>query len=301
LGSDPGDARGIGSTRRAPDRLRGRIPQAGPCSTFAGPLFRPSTRSHQGFFVTGTDTGVGKTLVACGLLRAFAARGLTVAGMKPVATGVTPGATGDVEQLVAASNVAAPRKEVNPYSFAPPIAPHIAAEQAGVRIELERIELAFHALAARAQVVVVEGIGGFHVPLGHGADTTQLAARLALPVVLVVGLRLGCLNHALLTVEAIAARGLKLAGWVANHVDPDMAVATENVQALEQRISAPLIARIAHAAIPDSGTIAPRLDLTPLMQYVDVRSAAEREGRALNGRTRSVRTRGIKSARKRPI
>jgi dethiobiotin synthetase len=211
---------------------------------------------RQGFFVTGTDTGVGKTLVACSLLRAFTARGLTAAGMKPVATGVTPGATGDVEHLIAAANVVAPREEVNPYGFAPPIAPHIAAQQDGVRIELERIEQAFRALAARAQVVVVEGLGGFHVPLGHGADTTQLAARLALPVVLVVGMRLGCLNHALLTAGAIAARGLKLAGWVANHIDPDMAVATENVQALEEYIPAPLLARIEFATGPDPQAIA---------------------------------------------
>jgi dethiobiotin synthetase len=216
----------------------------------------PSPIAHHGFFVTGTDTGVGKTLVACGLLRAHVARGMTAAGMKPVATGVTPGTPGDVEQLLAAGNVIAPNDEVNPYGFAPPIAPHIAAEQAGVRIELERIERAFHALAARAQAVVVEGIGGFHVPLGHGSDTAQLAARLGLPVILVVGMRLGCLNHALLTVEAIERRKLKLAGWVANHVDPHMLAAAENVQALEQRISAPLVARIAFADEPDRNAIA---------------------------------------------
>ncbi len=259
----------------------------------------PVTR--HGFFVTGTDTGVGKTLVACSLLRACAARGMTAIGMKPVATGTAPGTPGDVEQLVAASNVAAPREEVNPYSFAPPIAPHIAAEQAGVGIELERIERAFHALAARAQVVVVEGIGGFNVPLGPGTDTTQLAARLALPVVLVVGLRLGCLNHALLTAEAITARGLKLAGWVANHIDPDMAAAAENVGALEQRIGAPLIGRVAHAAIPDSRTIASQLDIVHLTRLVGAEGIAGRDTRALNGRTRCVPTRAIKTARKRPF
>jgi len=251
--------------------------------------------------VTGTDTGVGKTLVACSLLRAFAARGMTAAGMKPVATGTAHGTTGDVEQLVAASNVTAPREEVNPYSFAPPIAPHIAAQQAGVRIELERIERAFHALAARAQVVVVEGIGGFNVPLGPGADTAQLAASLALPVVLVVGMRLGCLNHALLTAEAIAARGLELAGWVANHIDPDMVAATENVQALEQRIRAPLLARIAHATIPDPGLVASQLEVAHLMRLFAAKRDLHGDRRALNGRGRSVRTRAIKSARKRPI
>jgi dethiobiotin synthetase len=116
-----------------------------------------------------------------------------------------------------------------------------------------------------AEVVVVEGVGGFRVPLGADTDTTQLAARLALPVVLVVGLRLGCLNHALLTAESIRARGLRLAGWVANHIDPQMAVADENVRALEQLIGAPRLARIAHAAIPDPCPIALQLDLAPLM------------------------------------
>ena len=217
--------------------------------------------TRHGFFVTGTDTGVGKTLVACGLLRACVARGVRAVGMKPVATGVAPGVAGDVEQLVSAANVAAPREEVNPYGFVPPIAPHIAARQAGVDIELERIEAAFHALAARAQVVVVEGIGGFRVPLGPSTDTAQLAARLALPVVLVVGMRLGCLNHALLTAEAIASQGLRLAGWVANHVDGEMLEPAENVRALEQRIAAPLLARIEFAAKPEALKLAGALDL----------------------------------------
>ena len=221
----------------------------------------PSPITHHGLFVTGTDTGVGKTLVACGLLRAYAALGVKAVGMKPVATGVASGVAGDVEQLVSAANVTAPRAEVNPYSFVPPIAPHIAARQAGVEIEVERVVEAFHALAARAQVVVVEGIGGFHVPLGADTDTAQLAERLGLPVVLVVGMRLGCLNHALLTARAIAGRGLRLAGWVANHVDSGMAVADENVQALEQRIAAPLLARIEFEAQPDARRIAGALNL----------------------------------------
>jgi len=229
---------------------------------------QPPAASRQGFFITGTDTGVGKTLVACALLHAFAARGYTAVGMKPVATGAEPGADGlvndDVERLAAASNVAAPRREINPYCFAPPIAPHIAAQQAGARIELDRIERAFHALAARAQVVVVEGIGGFRVPLGTDTDTAQLAAWLALPVVLVVGMRLGCLNHALLASDAIASRGLKLAGWVANHIEPQMAAASENVQTLEQRLLAPLLARIEFAADPDPRAMAGALYLATL-------------------------------------
>jgi len=218
--------------------------------------------------VTGTDTGVGKTLVACSLLRAFAARGLKVAGMKPVASGAVPRASGlvhdDVEKLLAAGNVAAPREQVNPYCFEPPIAPHIAASGAGMRIDLDHIGQCFDALAARADIVIVEGVGGFLVPLGPGIDTAQLAARLALPLVLVVGLRLGCLNHALLTAEAVARRGLTLAGWVANHVDPRMAAAEENVHALETLIAAPLLARIAFTATPDSTAGAALLDTRKL-------------------------------------
>ena len=174
--------------------------------------------------------------------------------MKPVASGAgTRGESlvhDDVEQLVAASNVAAPRELVNPYRFAAPIAPHLAAVDAGMRIDPDRIERCFRALARMADVIIVEGVGGFRVPLGPGADTAQLAARLALPVVLVVGVRLGCLNHALLTAEAIAARGLALAGWVANHVDAHMRAADENVRALEMLIAAPLLARIAFDPAP---------------------------------------------------
>ncbi|OGA26158.1 MAG: dethiobiotin synthase [Betaproteobacteria bacterium RIFCSPLOWO2_02_FULL_67_26] len=216
-----------------------------------------------GFFVTGTDTGVGKTLVACSLLRAFAARGVKAVGMKPVASGAVPGADGlvndDVERLIAASTISVPREHANPYCFAPPIAPHIAAQQAGVTITLDRIERSFRALAALAEVVVVEGAGGFRVPLGADTDSAHMATRLALPVVLVVGLRLGCLNHALLTAESILARGLRLAGWVANHIDPAMAAVEDNVRTLEALITAPLIARIAHSSAPDPAAIAAAL------------------------------------------
>lgn len=225
----------------------------------------PSPVTHRGFFVTGTDTGVGKTLLACALLHAFAARGLKAVGMKPIACGAEPGAGGrvydDVERLIAAGNVAAPREHVNPYCFEPPIAPHIAARQAGVAINLERIEDSFNVLAGLADVVVVEGVGGFHVPLGSSADTAQLAARLALPVVLVVGMRLGCLNHALLTAGAVSGRGLRLAGWIANHIDSQMVVADDNVRALDERIGAPRIGRISFAHDPDPRAISGALNL----------------------------------------
>jgi dethiobiotin synthetase len=223
----------------------------------------------RGYFVTGTDTGVGKTLIACSLLRAFAARGFKAVGMKPVATGAVPGGNGlvhdDVERLIAAGNVMAPREHVNPYCFAPPIAPHIAAAEAGMKIDLDHIGRCFNALTERADVVIVEGVGGFRVPLASHVDTGHLAACLALPVVLVVGVRLGCLNHALLTAEAIAGRGLMLAGWVANHIDPGMAAAEENVRALETLIAAPLLARIAYTATPDSAASAALLDTRKLL------------------------------------
>lgn len=197
------------------------------------------------YFVTGTDTGVGKTLVSCALLRAFAKQGLRAVGMKPVAAGCEPGVQGlcceDVENLVAAANVAAPRELVNPYAFAPPVAPHLAARQDGVNIDIARIVAAYRELQALADVVVVEGVGGFRVPLDEHRDTADLVMALGLPVILVVGMRLGCLNHALLSAEAIRARGLTLAGWIANSVDPAMALFDENRDALAQRMDCPLL------------------------------------------------------------
>jgi dethiobiotin synthetase len=197
-----------------------------------------------GFFVTGTDTGVGKTAISAGLLRSFAALGLRSAGMKPVAAGSSSGRNDDVEALIAAGSARVERSLVCPYLFEPPIAPHVAAREAGVAIELAVIETAFQRLQAQVDAIVVEGVGGFRVPLNERDDTAQMARRLGLPVILVVGLRLGCLNHALLSAEAIAAEGLRLAGWVANRIDPAMARADENVAALSERLRAPLIADV---------------------------------------------------------
>lgn len=210
----------------------------------------------QGFFVTGTDTGVGKTLVACSLLRAFAAKGRKVVGMKPVAAGIENGHYADVEALVAASNVRADRALVNPYAFEPPIAPHIAAEQAGVAMNLDALLDSYRALAQLADVVIVEGAGGFMIPLNDAETSADLACMLGLPVVLVVGMRLGCLSHALLTREAIAAQGLVCAGWVCNAIDDNMLNLKENIASLEARLEAPLIARIPFLAAPDAGACA---------------------------------------------
>jgi len=199
-----------------------------------------SSNRQQAWFVTGTDTGVGKTMVSSMLVRQFAARGLRSVGMKPVASGCERRdgrlISEDVTQLLAASNVDLPLSDINPYAFEPAIAPHIAAKQAGVRIDLEPIAAAFRRLQAQANVVIVEGAGGFYVPLDEQHDMADLAAKLGLPVILVVGMRLGCINHALLTAEAIRQRGLTLAGWVANQVDPGMAMLEDNLQTLKQRM-----------------------------------------------------------------
>ena len=196
----------------------------------------------KGLFVTGTDTGVGKTRVAVALIHALRARGLRVAAMKPVSAGSAPGElNGDVTALLHAANVDADLRDVNPYAFAEPVAPHIAAERAGVRIELDVIGEAYGRLAAAADVVVVEGAGGWRVPLNARDDMADLAQRLGLPVVLVVGLRLGCLNHALLTAESIARRQLPWAGWVGNHIDPAMARRAENIAALRARLPDPCL------------------------------------------------------------
>lgn len=201
---------------------------------------------RRGLFVTGTDTGVGKTLVSCALLHAYGRAGRSAVGMKPVAAGCEAGSDGrlrcgDVESLRRASNVRAAPELANPYAFLPPVAPHAAAAEAGIAIDFGRVLRAFDALAALADVVVVEGVGGFRVPLDEHRDTADLARLLGLPVVLVVGMRLGCLNHALLTQEAIAARGLSLAGWVANCIDPQMAGFEPSLDLLRRRIDGPLL------------------------------------------------------------
>jgi dethiobiotin synthetase len=200
----------------------------------------------RGVFVTGTDTGVGKTLVACAALRACVAARQRAVGMKPVATGFDPGASShaDVAALFAAGNVDAPASARNPYAFAPAIAPHLAATAAGVAIDLRRVRDAYDELAARADCIVVEGSGGALVPLDARRDMLDIARALGLPVVLVVGMRLGCLNHALLSAQAIRARGLTFQGWVANCIDARFEPLAASIVALEARLPAPRLATI---------------------------------------------------------
>ena len=194
----------------------------------------------QAFFITGTDTGVGKTHVACKLIADYVAQGYNVVGMKPVAAGceLVDGEwiNEDVVKLEAASNVQAPRELINPYSFKEAIAPHIAAEKAGVEIKIEKIVQAYLQLASMADVVIVEGAGGLLVPLNDTQNMADLVAVLNIPIILVVGMKLGCINHSLLTVEAIKSRNLNLHGWVANRIDPEMPFLQENIQTLTKQL-----------------------------------------------------------------
>ena len=225
--------------------------------------------SGTGYFVTGTDTGVGKTCIAAALLHGCAARGLRTVGMKPVAAGCDwrngVAYWDDVEQLVAASSVQAESAWVNPYRFEPPIAPHLAATQAGVTIQLDVIVAAYRALQAQADVVVVEGAGGWLVPLNPQHSMADLASQLGLPVILVVGMRLGCINHALLTVAAIAQSGVPLAGWIANQTLPAMPAFNGNLASLRARIAAPLLGVVPWLAVPDQKRIAIHLDLDAIL------------------------------------
>jgi dethiobiotin synthetase len=201
-----------------------------------------------GFFITGTDTGVGKTLVTAALMHAMQQRGLAVAPMKPVAAG-TIDVNGvpindDVALLAEICGHRFPLHAVNPYCFHEAIAPHIAAQLENVEVDICVIQTAYLELATRADVVLVEGAGGFLVPLSGNESMALIPAALHLPVVLVVGMRLGCINHALLTVEAIHSRGLRLAGWVANTCGGIMNAYAENLSTLKSMIHAPLLGEI---------------------------------------------------------
>jgi dethiobiotin synthetase len=216
-------------------------------------------------FVTGTDTGVGKTRVAAALCHALAGLGMRVAAMKPVASGCTLTSEGlrndDALALLAAMNVRAEYSEVNPFAFAPPIAPHIAAQEAGIEIDFDALDRAHERLRLRAQVLIVEGAGGWLAPLDASRGFADLAARWQMDVVLVVGMRLGCLNHALLTVESIERRGLRLRGWVANSIDPQFERMPENISSLQRRILAPCL-----GILP----FQPRLDIASLARAIAV-------------------------------
>ena len=216
--------------------------------------------SARGIFITGTDTGVGKTVVATALVRGLVARGLQVAVMKPVASGSERTPAGlrneDALALMAASNVPAPYERINPYCFEPAISPHIAAEEAGIAVDLGHICDNFRLLAAGSDFTVVEGAGGWLAPIGPHTSIRDLALALDLPVMMVVGLRLGCINHALLTKLAIGSHGARFAGWIANAIDPSIARPAENLETLQRLLgTSPL------ALVPSLSAGSPQLAL----------------------------------------
>lgn len=220
------------------------------------------------YFITGTDTEIGKTFVTAALLRAFGEEGLRTLGMKPIAAGaeLIDGVwhNEDVDQLIDAANVIAPQEIVVPYLMQTPAAPHIVAQLENVQIDLQQIAACYQEARELVDVVLVEGVGGYVVPLNDTVSTVDMAQALNLPVILVVGMRLGCINHALLTAQAIQTSGLSLAGWVANTVDAEMKFFEENVQALKQRLPTPCLGVIPRLAQSQIATAYRYLDLNLL-------------------------------------
>lgn len=208
-----------------------------------------------GVFVTGTDTGVGKTLFAAALLHRLAGAGVRAAGFKPVSAGceVRDGrlVNEDAALLAGAGAVPLPLETVNPVALEPAVAPHLAAAEAGLALSARSLASDYERVRSAAEFVVVEGAGGWRVPLGPEETLADLGRLLGLPVILVVGLRLGCLNHALLTAEAVRADGLELAGWVANVPDADMPRLEGNIATLEARLDCPLLVRLPRLGSPD--------------------------------------------------
>jgi dethiobiotin synthetase len=203
-----------------------------------------------GYFITGTDTGVGKTCVSLGLIHAFKSQGKIVTGMKPVSAGCTRTEHGlrneDAVQLQHESFIEIPYDIINPYAYEPAVAPHIAAQELGEKIELDTMARCYKIIADQSEVVIVEGAGGWLAPINNSETMADLVTRLQLPVILVVGIRLGCLNHALISVESIKNCRLTLAGWVANQASTHMDKSQDNIEYLKHRIPAPLLGVIPH-------------------------------------------------------
>jgi dethiobiotin synthetase len=222
------------------------------------------------FFIAGTDTDVGKTLIACGLLEAANNAGLRTLAIKPVAAGCEQTPDGlrnsDALALMAAMSLDLDYAEVNPVAFADPIAPHIAAQRATRSLSVARLAgFCNGVMMLPADFMLVEGAGGWRVPLNLRETMADLPRTLNLPVILVVGMRLGCINHALLTAEAIKRDGLTLAGWVANRLDPDMSCYADNIETLQALIRAPLLGQVPYLAAPDRAAVAAHLDIAPLL------------------------------------
>ncbi len=224
---------------------------------------------RKGIFITGTDTDVGKTTVALGLISALQKKGLRVGVMKPVSAGCELTSDGlrneDAVLLMQQASVDSPYEIANPYAFEPAVAPHIAAAEAGVEIDIEVIRQCYLKIAEKVDVVIVEGAGGWLVPINENETMADVAKVLSLDVITVVGIRLGCLNHALLTSQSIESGGLNHCGWVANHLLPNVKNAKENINTLRARISAPLLGEIKFNEVTDSNVIANQLNIDQLL------------------------------------
>ncbi len=222
---------------------------------------------NSGFFITGTDTDIGKTWISLGLIELLKQQGKLVGAMKPVAAGCHTSAgelrNEDAELLQQQASLALEYQTLNPYALEPAIAPHIAADEVNLRIDIDTIYRRYLTIAQQYDCVVVEGAGGWMVPLNDFQTIADLAQRLALPVILVVGMRLGCINHALLSSAAIRSSGLTLAGWVANQITPEMDRLKENIATLEHRLDAPLLGSVPHLDSLNAGQIATHLQLPP--------------------------------------
>jgi dethiobiotin synthetase len=229
----------------------------------------------KGFFITGTDTDVGKTYVSTTLLAAFNQQGLETAAMKPVASGCDNTPEGlrndDALQLQKLASATIPYAQINPYAFEPAIAPHIAAAESSTVIYINQLVRLYKQIKRQADVTIVEGAGGWHVPLNNQQNIADLASALSLPVILVVAIRLGCINHALLTVESIQSRGVPLAGWVANCIDPSATHIEENIQSLKLRITAPCLGVLPFAPEQSIEKRVQHLDISTLLKSAPTR------------------------------
>jgi dethiobiotin synthetase len=226
---------------------------------------------QSGFIVTGTDTGIGKTLVSAAFCHAFTQQGMRVAAMKPVASGCEETVAGlrnaDALTMARYCDPQLSYDEINPVALKEACAPHIAAQKAGVKIDMDALLAQFARLAQSHDVMIVEGVGGWHVPINESHSMVDLFTAMRLPVILVVGMRLGCLNHTLLTQQAILAAGLPLAGWVANHCVAHFANCQENIDYLQAHLGVPLIAEIPYQTSPDPAVVAGMLTL-PETTYI---------------------------------
>lgn len=219
----------------------------------------------KGYFITGTDTDCGKTEITLGLMQLLQSQGHSVLGMKPVASGAATTQDGlrnkDALRIRQQASHLVDYERVNPFAFEPPIAPHLAAERAGEVIDFDHINSCYEGLSAEADFVLVEGVGGWRVPLGPEQELSDLAVKLGLPVILVVGLKLGCINHALQSAESILSSGVKLAGWVANTADPGMLEPEGNMESLKQRFQLPFLGLVPRMTRPTPEAVAACLTL----------------------------------------